>query len=220
MSSTLGTCLLNVVDDIIYVEVTSSLSKWETHTFSVDIQLPGIKKVVLHLRDAINNISLPPEEIHTLEHKALEQVEEASLELEAAHAALWKAYEGTIGIQDMFIQVTAVSMGLGAICNKLFLLKDSKDPPKMELDEAKDVDVKPNLTSEDLPLQFQPISTSPCRILPCYVGNPNPDPASLKLWAYYIIPFDPIDIPMQQAKRKHPIDASTNAIPKHMKLEV
>ncbi|KAI5984731.1 hypothetical protein EDD15DRAFT_2374985 [Pisolithus albus] len=221
MSSTPGTRIINVVDDVIYVEVTGSLSKWETHTFTVDVQSPGIKKVVLRLKDVVNNASLPPEEIHTLEQEALEQVEEASSKLEAAHTALWKAYEGTIGIQDTFIQVTDASARLGAICNKLSLLKDAKDPLKTELDEIKDIDIRPNPTSEDLSSQFQSTSASPCRVLPRYVGNPNPGLASSeKLWAYYVIPFDPIDIPTQRAKRKRPIDVSTGPVPKHMKTEV
>ncbi|KIK21385.1 hypothetical protein PISMIDRAFT_12318 [Pisolithus microcarpus 441] len=220
MSSTPGTRIINVVDDVIYVEVAGSLSKWETHTFTVDIQSPGIKKVVLRLKDTVNNV-LPHEEIYTLEQEALEQVEEASSKLEAAHAALWKAYEGTIGIQDTFVQVTDASARLGAIRNKLSLLKDAKDPLKTELDEKKDVNIKPNPASEDLSLQFQSTSASPCRVLPRYVGNPNPDLASsAKPWAYYIIPFDPIDIPTQRAKRKRPIDVSTGPVPKHMKMEV
>ncbi|KAI5992514.1 hypothetical protein EDD15DRAFT_2368275 [Pisolithus albus] len=221
MSSVPGMHVLNVVDDVIYIEVTGSLSKWETHTFSVDIQSPGIKKVVLRLKDAVNNISLPPEEVYTLEQEALEEVEKASSKLEAAHAALWKAYEGTIGIQDTFVRVTDASARLGVVRNKLSLLKDSKAPPKTELGENEDANIKPNPASEDLSLQFQPTSASPCRVLPRYVGNPNPDPeSSAKPWAYYVIPFNPIDIPTQRAKRKRPIDASPSPIPKHMKSEV
>ncbi|KAI5997036.1 hypothetical protein EDD15DRAFT_2364489 [Pisolithus albus] len=158
MSSTPGTRIINVVDDVIYVEVAGSLSKWETHTFTVDVQSPGIKKVVLCLKDVVNNVSLPPEEIHTLEREALEEVEEASSKLEAVHATLWKAYEGTIGIQDSFVKVTDASARLGAIRNKLSLLKDAKDPLKTELDEIKDVDTRPNRTSEDLSSQFQSTS--------------------------------------------------------------
>ncbi|KAI5986398.1 hypothetical protein EDD15DRAFT_2200183 [Pisolithus albus] len=214
MSSTPGTRIINVVDDVIYVEVAGSLSKWETHTFTVDVQSPGIKKVVLRLKDVVNNV---PKALTAL---ALEEVEEASSKLEAVHATLWKAYEGTIGIQDSFIKVTDASARLGAIRNKLSLLKDAKDPLKTELDEIKDVDTRPNRTSEDLSSQFQSTSASPCRILPRYVGNPNPDPeSSEKPWAYYVIPFDPIDIPTQRAKRKRPVDASTGPIPKHMKME-
>ncbi|KAI5993985.1 hypothetical protein EDD15DRAFT_2196410 [Pisolithus albus] len=220
MSSTPGTRIINVVDDVIYVEVAGSLSKWETHTFTVDVQSPGIKKVVLRLKNVVNNVSLPAEEVHTLEQEALEQVEEASSKLEAAHAALWKAYEGTIGIQDTFVWVTDASARLGVIRNKLSLLKDSKAPPKTELGENEDANIKPNPASEDLSLQFQSTSASPCRVLPHYVGNPNPDPeSSEKPWAYYVIPFDPIDIPTQRAKRKRLVDASTGPIPKHMRME-
>ncbi|KAI6029374.1 hypothetical protein BKA83DRAFT_4625159 [Pisolithus microcarpus] len=77
MSSVPGTRVLNVVDDVIYVEVTGSLSKWNTHTFSVNIESPGLKKVVLRLQDTVNTV-LPPERKFTLEEEALEEVKEAS----------------------------------------------------------------------------------------------------------------------------------------------
>lgn len=221
MSSAPGTRVLNVVDDVIYVEVTGSLSKWDTHTFSVDIQSPGIKKVVLRLKDTVNTVgSLPPERKFTLEEEALEEVEEASSKLQAAHAALWKAYEGTVGIQDTFVRVTDASTRLDAIRNKLSLLKDAHNSP--EVVKTEDVDVKPDPALEDtMALRFEPASASPCRVLPRYCGNPNPDPASLtKPWAYRIIPFDPIDIPTQCAKRKASIDTSAGSIPKHTKPEI
>ncbi|KAI6017150.1 hypothetical protein EDC04DRAFT_2608104 [Pisolithus marmoratus] len=56
MSSTPGMHVLNMVDDIIYIKVTGSLSKWETHMFLVNIQSPGIKKVVLHLKDTVSTM--------------------------------------------------------------------------------------------------------------------------------------------------------------------
>ncbi|KAI6013110.1 hypothetical protein PISMIDRAFT_13024 [Pisolithus microcarpus 441] len=126
MSSAPGTCVLNVVNDVIYVEVTGSLSKWDTHTFTVNIQSPGIKKVVLHLKDTVGTIPTP-ERKHTLEVEALEEIEEASSKLQAAHAALWKVYKGTIGIQEMFTRVTDASARLDTVHNKLSLLKDAND---------------------------------------------------------------------------------------------
>jgi len=47
--------ILSAVDDVIYVEVTSSLSKWKTHFFSVDIQSPGIKEIIFQLKDTTDN---------------------------------------------------------------------------------------------------------------------------------------------------------------------
>ncbi|KAI6004690.1 hypothetical protein EDD15DRAFT_2359427 [Pisolithus albus] len=69
-----------------------------------------------------NSISLSPESKHTLEEEALEEVEEASSKLHAAHAALWKVYKGTIGIQETFTRVTDASARLDTICNKLTVL--------------------------------------------------------------------------------------------------
>ncbi|KAI6005996.1 hypothetical protein EDD15DRAFT_698905 [Pisolithus albus] len=148
MSATPGTRILNVVDDVIYVEVTGSLSKWNTHTFSVDIQSPGIKKIVLRLKDTVDTV-LPPARKYTLEEEALEDVEEASSKLEAAHAALWKAYEGTIGIQETFTRVTCASARLDAVRNKLSLLKDSNDSLEAERVKAEDIDVKSDLTAPE-----------------------------------------------------------------------
>ena len=51
MSSAPTTHVLTAIDDVIYVKVTGSLSKWETHFFSVDIQSPGVKKIVFQLKD-------------------------------------------------------------------------------------------------------------------------------------------------------------------------
>ncbi|KIK17731.1 hypothetical protein PISMIDRAFT_14897 [Pisolithus microcarpus 441] len=221
MSSAPGTRVLNVVDDVIYVEVTGSLSKWDTHTFTVDIQSPGIKKVVLRLKDIVGTVSPSPERKHALEVEALEDVEEASSKLQAAHAALWKAYEGTIGIQETFTRVTDASARLDAIRNKLSLLKDTNDSLEMEPVKGEDVDVKPDPADEDTTeLRFERTSASPCRVLPRYCGNPNSlQASSAKPWAYYIIPFDPVDVPTQLAKRKAPIDTSTGPTHKHARLE-
>ncbi|KAI5990599.1 hypothetical protein EDD15DRAFT_2369659 [Pisolithus albus] len=187
----------------------------------VDIQSPGIKKIILRLKDTGNSV-LSPESKHTLEEEALEEVEEASLKLRAAHAALWKAYEGTIGIQETFTRVTDASARLDTIRNKLSVLRDANDSIEMERVKAEDVDVKPDPALEDITAsRFEPASTSPCRVLARFSGNPNPDLASpSKPWAYRIIPFDPIDIPTQLAKRKASADMSPGSIPKHAKLEI
>ncbi|KAI6141944.1 hypothetical protein EDD17DRAFT_1515942 [Pisolithus thermaeus] len=126
-----------------YVINPSSLSKWNTHTFSFDIQSPGIKKVVLHLKDVVNTI-LPPERKHMLKEEALEQVKEASSKLQAAHAVLWKVYKGTIGIQDTFVRVTDASARLDTVHNKLSLLRDASGSPEVDLAKAKDINIKPN----------------------------------------------------------------------------
>ncbi|KAI5980857.1 hypothetical protein EDD15DRAFT_2380796 [Pisolithus albus] len=221
MSSAPGTRILNVVNDVIYVKLTGSFCKWDTHFFSVDIQSLGIKKVVLRLKDTGNSISLLPERKDTLEEEVLEQVEEASSKLQAAHAALWKAYEGTVGIQETFTKVTDASARLDSVRNKLSLLKDSNDALETQRVKAEDVEVKPDPAAleDTTALRFESASASPCRVLSCSSGNPNPDPAgSTKPWAYYVIPFDPIDIPTQCAKRKAAIDTSTDA--KRAKLEI
>ncbi|KAI6007023.1 hypothetical protein EDD15DRAFT_2358099 [Pisolithus albus] len=221
MSSVPGTRVINVVNDVIYVEVTGSLSKWDTHTFSVDIQSPGIKKVVLRLKDTVNT-ALSPGKKHTLEEEALEQVEVASSKLRAAHAALWKAHEGTIGIQDTFTRVTDASARLDAVRNKLCILRDANDSLETDLVKAEDVEIKPDPALEDtMALQFERTSASPCRVLPRHCGNPDSDEASsTEPWAYYVIPFDPIDIPTQLAKRKGPIETSTGPLHKHAKLDI
>ncbi|KAI5982840.1 hypothetical protein EDD15DRAFT_2377163 [Pisolithus albus] len=87
---------------------------------------PSMKKVVLHLKDTVGTI-LPAERKHTLEEEALEQVKEASSKLQAAHAALWMAYEGTIGIQDI----------------------DANDSLEVEPVKGKDIDIKPNPTDKE-----------------------------------------------------------------------
>ncbi|KIK17011.1 hypothetical protein PISMIDRAFT_15432 [Pisolithus microcarpus 441] len=219
------TRVLNVVDDVIYVEVTGSLSKWDTHCFSVNIPSPGVKKVVLRLKDTVDN-SLSADRKCTLEEEALEDVEAASAKLRAAHVALWKAYEGTIGIQDTFTRVVDASSRLDAVRNKLSVLRDAKEPNGMVPVKAEDVGCEPNLELglDGADSQFESTSVSPCRILSRYTGNPNPDAGSPnKPWAYRVIPFEPSDIPTQlanrNAKRQALIDTSPGRIPKHAKLE-
>ena len=53
----------------------------------------------LRSTDTINS-SLLTEQKTTLEGQVLEQVEEASANLGAVHAVLWKAYKGIVGVQD------------------------------------------------------------------------------------------------------------------------
>ncbi|KAL4080257.1 hypothetical protein V8B97DRAFT_2020916 [Scleroderma yunnanense] len=222
MLSTPSTHILNVADNVIYVKVTSSLSKWDTHFFSVNILSPGVKKVVLHLKDTVNNI-LPPERKGTLEKEVLEQVEEASSKLKATCASLWIAYEGTIGIQEVFGKVNDASCRLDAIWNKLSVLRDGEEAesPRAEPIKAENADPKLDLASRDFgdPLKFEPVSVSPCCVLSCHTGNPNPDALhSTKPWAYCIIPFDPLDIPMQFTKRKM-LHTPASPVPKCAKLE-
>ncbi|KIK16630.1 hypothetical protein PISMIDRAFT_15703 [Pisolithus microcarpus 441] len=170
--------------------------------------------------------SLPVDRKCTLEGEALEEVEAASTRLEDAHAALWKAYEGTIGIQDAFTRVVDASGRLDAVRNKLSVLRDAKESNGMVPIKAEDVGCKPHLElgldGEDS--RFESTSVSPCRILSRHTGNPNPDAGSPnKPWAYRVIPFEPSDIPTQlakrNAKRQAPIDTSPGRIPKHAKLE-
>ncbi|KIK23137.1 hypothetical protein PISMIDRAFT_11124 [Pisolithus microcarpus 441] len=230
MSSTLGTpssCILNVVDNIIYVELTGTLSWWDTHCFSVNIPSPGIKKVMLCLKDMVIDISLPTERKHILEQETLEQVEEASSRLKDAHAALWKAYEGTVSIQDAFTQVVDVSGRLDTICNKLSVLQDTAELDGIEPIKAEEVNCKPHMEPglDGKNLHFECTSANPCRVLARYTGNPNPDVSSLtKPWAYRIIPFDPLEIPSQLVKRNTkrlaPVDTSLGHISKHPKLEI
>ncbi|KAI5991908.1 hypothetical protein EDD15DRAFT_2368681 [Pisolithus albus] len=89
---TQSTRVLDVLEDVIYVEVTGALSWWDTHCFSVNILSPGIKKVVLRLKDSVNN-PLSADSKCTLEGQALEEVEAASSRLKVAEEALWKAYD-------------------------------------------------------------------------------------------------------------------------------
>ncbi|KAI6098387.1 hypothetical protein EDD16DRAFT_1527214 [Pisolithus croceorrhizus] len=168
MSSAPGTCILNMVNNVIYIKVTGSLS----NQYSV----PSIKKFVLCLKDTGNAI-LPPERKYMLEEEALDEV-----------------YKGTISIQETFTRVM-----------DLPLLKDSNDSLKMEHVKAKDINGLSLLSP-------------PCVTL---LGKPEPRPGKFnKALAIYIIPFDPIDIPMQHAKRKASIDRSAGSIPEYAKLEI
>ncbi|KAI6101094.1 hypothetical protein EDD16DRAFT_1525998 [Pisolithus croceorrhizus] len=183
-----------------------------------DEQSPGIKKVVLHLRDTVD----------TEAHSSSRSIGAASSKLQAAHAALWKVYEGTIRIQDMFTKVTDASTRLDAIHNKLSLLRDASNSFKANPVKSEDDDAMPNPTLTD-PMALHYIcillwmffSCDTLQVLAQHCGNPNPDQASSMMpWAFYIIPSDPINIPMQLMKRKSQADMSAGLIPKHAKLEV
>ena len=56
MSAIPTTHILSAVDDVIYIEVTGSISKWETHVFSIDIQSPRVKNFVFKLKDTTYTI--------------------------------------------------------------------------------------------------------------------------------------------------------------------
>ncbi|KAI6004722.1 hypothetical protein EDD15DRAFT_2359495 [Pisolithus albus] len=86
------------------------------------------------------NSVLSPESKHTLEEEALEEVEEASSKLHAAHAALWKAYEGTISKRR--------SRG------------DTNDSIEMERIKAEDVDVKPDPALGDITASWYAFTAS------------------------------------------------------------
>ena len=79
----------------------------------------------------------------------LEQVEEASATLKTVHAVLWKAYEGTIGIQDAFCKVTTASQTVDAIRNNLSVLRDAEESPEITLVKDEDVDCKLDPEIED-----------------------------------------------------------------------
>ena len=55
MSAPTSARVLTAVNNIIYVEVAGSLSQWQTHFFSVNIQTPGVKKIVFRLKDTTDN---------------------------------------------------------------------------------------------------------------------------------------------------------------------
>ncbi|KIK16820.1 hypothetical protein PISMIDRAFT_15569 [Pisolithus microcarpus 441] len=193
----------------------------------------------------MTSCSLPTERKCILEQEALDQVKEASSRLEDAHVALWKAYEGTVSIQDAFTQVVDVSGRLDTIRNKLSVLQDAAEFDGMEPIKAKEVNCEPHMEPglDGKNLQYVPYvlmalqnlhlthysfactSANPCRVLAHYTGNPNPDASSLtKPWAYCIILFESLEIPSQlvkrNAKRLAPVDTSPGCIPKHPKLEV
>ena len=72
----------------------------------------------------------------------LEQVEEASANLRAVHAALWKAYEGISSIQDTFGKVTDANRMVNTIRNKLSVLRDAKEPALVK-DESIECKIDP-----------------------------------------------------------------------------
>jgi len=86
--------------------------------------------------------SLSTDQKATLEGEVLDQVEEASTTLETVHAALWKAYEGTTGIQDTFCKVVAASRTVDTIRNKLSVLRDAEESPETTLVKDEDFDCK------------------------------------------------------------------------------
>ncbi|KAI6141908.1 hypothetical protein BKA82DRAFT_28635 [Pisolithus tinctorius] len=170
------------------------------------------------LKDTVNN-NLSTDAKCTLEGEALEQVKAASSQLKTAHAALWKAYEGTVGIQNMFCGVVNASHTLDTIHNKLSVIRDAEESSTTEPIKAKDVGCKPDPEPENS--QFELTSASPCRVLTCTTRHTKPDTHSpTKLQAYHIFLFDPSNIPTQLAKRKAAVNASTGPIQKHAKLEV
>ncbi|KIM50463.1 hypothetical protein SCLCIDRAFT_34267 [Scleroderma citrinum Foug A] len=175
----------------------------------------GVKKIVFRLKDTTDN-NLSTEQKTTLEGEVLEQVEEASANLRAVHAALWKAYEGISSIQDTFGKVTDANRTVNTIRNKLSVLRDAKEPALVK-DESIECKIDPETKDSkdgDI-LKFESISASPCQVL---TRATNPDGTSpAKPW---VIRFDPSDIPMQLAKRKAPIDKSTGPVTKNAKLEV
>ena len=81
----------------------------------------------------------------------LEQVEETSTNLGAVHAVLWKAYEGMVGVQDMFGKVHDVNRMVNTICNKLSILRDAKESLQIMPVHVKDedIDCKLELETED-----------------------------------------------------------------------
>ncbi|KAI6100804.1 hypothetical protein EV401DRAFT_2138659 [Pisolithus croceorrhizus] len=164
------------------------------------------------------NSSLPPERKHTVQAEALEQL--------APSSRLLMQHYGRI--QDMFTKVTDASTRLDAIHNKLSLLRDASNSFKANPVKSEDDDAMPNPTLTD-PMALHYIcillwmffSCDTLQVLAQHCGNPNPDQASSMMpWAFYIIPSDPINIPMQLMKRKSQADMSAGLIPKHAKLEV
>ena len=93
--------------------------------------------------------SLSADQKATLEGKVLEEVEEANTTLKTLHATLWKAFEGTAGIQDSFCKVVAASKTVDTIRNKLTVLRDAEESPEITLVKDEDVDCKLDLEIED-----------------------------------------------------------------------
>ena len=78
----------------------------------------------------------------------LEQVEEASANLGAVHAALWKAYEGIVGIQDAFFKASQANRTVDVIRNKLSVLRDTKESLQTMPVHVKDEDIDCKLKPE------------------------------------------------------------------------
>jgi len=78
----------------------------------------------------------------------LEQVEEASANLGAVHAALWKAYEGIVGVQDAFGKASHASRTVDTIRNKLSVLRDAKESLQTMPVHVKDEDIDCKLEPE------------------------------------------------------------------------
>jgi len=95
--------------------------------------------------DTINS-SLSTKQKATLEGEVLEQIEEASANLRAVHAVLWKAYEGIVGVQDVFGKASHASRTVDTIHNKLSILRDAKEPAIVK-DE--DIDCKIDSEAKD-----------------------------------------------------------------------
>ena len=91
--------------------------------------------------DTINS-SLSTEQKTTLEGQVLEKVKEASANLGAVHAVLWKAYKGIVGMQDAFGKVHDANRMVDMIRNKLSVLRDAKEPVLVK-DESIDCKINP-----------------------------------------------------------------------------
>ncbi|KIO03565.1 hypothetical protein M404DRAFT_26871 [Pisolithus tinctorius Marx 270] len=106
MSSESLTCILNAVQDVIYLKVDGSMSDWNTHCFTIDIATPSPKKIIFHLKNLTTvpakdnqpaDMDSSPEEI------ALNKVKEASLELNIVQRIFMQAYEGYIRLQEAYL---------------------------------------------------------------------------------------------------------------------
>ena len=78
----------------------------------------------------------------------LEQVKEASANLGAVHAALWKAYEGIVGVQDTFCKASQANRTVDVIRNKLSVLRDAKESLQTMPVHVKDEDIDCKLEPE------------------------------------------------------------------------
>ena len=61
---------------------------------------------------------------------------------------LWKAFEGTAGIQDSFRKVVTASQTVDTIRNKLTVLRDAEESHEVTLVKDEDVDCKLDLEIE------------------------------------------------------------------------